>query len=1251
MDYSLTPAQARAFHRLREMMEAYFVRRDAEQMLSYYTEDVHSIGTGVQETAFSRDELRRLVKEEIIRDPGPFSFSIEKVRATGGNDGTVCLYTVLKVGKLLSADIPLCVEMRQTALLQEQNGLFYIRAVHVSVPASQQKEDEYYPIQFGEQTLRERQANLDSSLFNLLNETMPGGFMGGYVEHGFPLYFISNRMLKYLGHTYESYVEATGGLILNGIHPHDQDRVEREIFRSFEKTDTYTVTYRMLKKDDSLLWIYDQGRRILTEDGREAIISACFDVTAQAEAESALSFIAQSKIGGLFKARMDQGFTVLYANDCYYQLHGYTRQQFFQQFQNQASHLVHPDDLSMVSRKIADAIQKKQESLVLEYRILRGDGKIAWLQANAALTEASDGTMLSGMVINIDERKHFEEQLQWSEKRFQIAIQHTTIHVWDYDLQTRSILQTEKSHLFFGMDKVIPNVPESLIDSGCIHPDDTVKYAAMYSALHTGVKTTGAQVRIMGQDGKYHWEKIRYTNVFNEAGIPIRAVAVSEDITDQKEAEQRYFQEEHLREMLSADVLASFKINLSQNKVLRIWRGRLPHDFLRDIISYDQLFGEALRYIAHKGDQKRFSGLFSPSALSQAASQGQQSLYGEYRCSDGNGHILWCGFHVTLFCDSDTSERYVFCHIRDINERKKTELALRERAERDSLTGLYNRQTVESIIEKRLAFHQDRGLLCALFIIDVDNFKQINDTYGHYLGDQLLQEIGRILRIETNGSSIAGRFGGDEFLLFYEEIPNRYWAEQTADRLCKKLKIRYAINGKTLKSSVSVGMVIAECGKSNFQHLFQKADAALYDAKLRGKSQYTHFDSDCEPVQEIRMVYEGCIAKQHLGERCMLDELDDSLFIIDDNSHDVLFMNSVAQKEFGIESYRGKKCYDILQGFTQPCVFCKSHLPEESGYQTWETTNARLRKRYMIRDKSIHWDGKRARLEVFTDLTKHPRRLNTKLQAQQLLLERSPRNSRMRCLRLDKLRSALDNHHFQVYLQPKFEIPTGRVCGAEALARYVDDRHGVVSPVKFIPQLEKENNVRYVDFFMLEEVCRLLRSWQKQSQPVLPISLNFSRCTLMEDGVVEEINRIVDQYELERSLLEIEVTESVDAMDRRILTDISQRLIQAGYRLFLDDFGAEYSNLSILSALPLSGLKLDRSLIHDLYANPTSRVVAESLIQLCHKMKIVSIAEGVEDEEQLEILRAFGCTYAQGYLFNKPIPVQDYEKKYLNTAL
>ncbi len=234
------------------------------------------------------------------------------------------------------------------------------------------------------------------------------------------------------------------------------------------------------------------------------------------------------------------------------------------------------------------------------------------------------------------------------------------------------------------------------------------------------------------------------------------------------------------------------------------------------------------------------------------------------------------------------------------------------------------------------------------------------------------------------------------------------------------------------------------------------------------------------------------------------------------------------------------------------------------------------------------------------------------------------------------------------YLQPKVSTDTMRLCGAEALVRIVHPEQGVIPPGRFIPILEEAGLVRYIDFFMFEEVLRILKRWQDMGRRLMPISLNFSRSTMLEPGIIENMLKISEKYNVPNEMVEIEITESLGDLETETIQRIGNNLLKAGYRLSLDDFGAKYSNLAILSWLKFSVLKLDKSLIDHVVSNEMNEAIISSVISLCEKYHIEVVAEGVEAEIQLKKLKELGCDCIQGYLVNKPIPLEDFENIYLN---
>ncbi|MCI9576789.1 MAG: EAL domain-containing protein [Clostridiales bacterium] len=1544
-----SPAQINAVQVLKDMMYAYLVERDAEKMLSYFTDQMQSIGTGKQEISFQKEELRFLVEEEITNDPTPFSIDFQDIKVNGNEEESIIfIYAAIEVSKPLPQGQVMTLDIRQTATLMQVGDTFQIGVVHVSFPASQQEEREYFPITFGGKCVAQIQSEFNHKIFSFLNENMPGGLLGVYEEPGFPLYFINDNMLEYLGYDYDEFVEATDGMVLNCIYSDDREMVSSQFQECLKTEQAYIMVYRMIKKDNSFLWIYDKGKHIITEDGREAVINICLDITEQVETKDQLYFISQSPLCGLFKARVDEYFTLLYANDCYYDLHGYTREQL-EEMGGRAIELVHPEDVQRVSDLLQKAVEERQKTISFEYRILRRDGAISWFDVSAGFSNTNEGLILSGMLIDVTERKEVLQKLELSEERFRIAMSQTRIHVWEYDIKNRRMFQTERSQEVHGLGAVIENVPDSLIENGHIHPDSVEDFLEMYRKIISGVESADCIIRVRTPEGQYWWEKIHYTTIFDGDGNPIRAVAVSEDVSAQKEAEQRAFQEIKLREMLSIDIIAFTKINLTKNYVESLWscEEEKLHWNRKNLVTYGQVFHLVLGRLANEEDKKRFVETMSYQKLLKAYEQGKTTLYQEYRCNRVDGKIVWMSFTTTMDQEPNSRELFFFCYLRDIDEKKKIELALKERAERDSLTGLYNKQTVQSMIEETI--HQNYGVdgYCALLMIDLDDFKQINDHYGHLYGDNILSEIGRILQVVFDVKSIAGRFGGDEFLVLLEHVPSYQWVYQKIEKLRQELNLVSLLDKDNCNLSVSVGITFSTKNNADFQMLYQQADDALYDAKWQGKNRYAVYNPEKQDRIRWKPFMTGCIGKDQVSKNCLLDEFEDVVFVIDCDTNDILYMNHAARKVFSLDEFRcsQSKCYQVIYGFSEPCIFCKNHLPEENKFKVWESTNSKLHKRFLVRDKIIYWGGKKARLEIFSDLISWQKQENHEHLMSKILLECT--SALLSCKTLEKafhtalecignfyhaehtylisnknqeltfpyfswsqdnsmdrfqsiigekvsswfdpskgknaiflnnlseakiidhthyeileqnqihsfyaialidcgrvighiavinpkeylgqfdlleslsyfliselikrtmqenqdflayhdgltgllnresyynyihsiqedtlssmgvlvvdingmrainkkygleygdellknvanilkasfdsdyvyrfigdeflvlsqdiayndfikkveivrqkidefysnmvsfghtwsnsgisisrmmqhademialeksayyteihqnhysnlrnrLNISLRNHQFQIYLQPKIDLATQEVYGAEALVRYIDPKFGVMAPDKFLPQFEENKLIRYIDFFVMEEVCRTLRKWKHLGIPLIPISFNFSRATLLEQGLLEEMNRITNQYNIDPQFLEIEITESF-GMERKKLTEIGNCIMKEGYRLSLDDFGAEYSNIYVLSSLPLHALKIDKSVIQDLYSNPYTKIIMKNMMAICRQMGIESVAEGVETTEQEKILQSLGCNYAQGYLYSKPISVVDFEKKY-----
>lgn len=254
----------------------------------------------------------------------------------------------------------------------------------------------------------------------------------------------------------------------------------------------------------------------------------------------------------------------------------------------------------------------------------------------------------------------------------------------------------------------------------------------------------------------------------------------------------------------------------------------------------------------------------------------------------------------------------------------------------------------------------------------------------------------------------------------------------------------------------------------------------------------------------------------------------------------------------------------------------------------------------------------------------------------------------LKLAREDVLYKALKNGCFTIYLQPKVDFQTNHIIGAEALIRYIGEDGTIVMPDQFIPAIEDARTIYYIDFYVFNRVCALIDTWQKEGFPLVPISVNFSRYTLMLPDFVNHLNAIWNKYSISKNLVEIEIIESVESINSTSLEAIMDKIKQSGFPICIDDFGVKYSNIALFINTDLDVLKLDKSMIHDITVNKKSRLLISSLVQICHNLNIQLIVEGVESVEQFEILKALNCDGAQGFFICRPISIEAYKAFYLS---
>lgn len=255
--------------------------------------------------------------------------------------------------------------------------------------------------------------------------------------------------------------------------------------------------------------------------------------------------------------------------------------------------------------------------------------------------------------------------------------------------------------------------------------------------------------------------------------------------------------------------------------------------------------------------------------------------------------------------------------------------------------------------------------------------------------------------------------------------------------------------------------------------------------------------------------------------------------------------------------------------------------------------------------------------------------------------------SREKRMEIQKLfPKALENKEFKVFYQPKIDIATGKLVGAEALCRWIRDGR-IVPPMEFIPVLEQNTDICQLDFYMLDSVCADIRRWLDEGGNVVRISVNLSRKHMMDVDLLDHIMNIVDKHNVPHEYIEIELTETTTDVEFRDLKRVVSGLQQQGIYTSVDDFGMGYSSLNLLREIPWNVLKVDRCFLPvDSDDSTSSRTVMfKYVVAMAKELGLECIAEGVETQNQVKILRDNNCLYAQGFLFDKPLPLTDFEER------
>lgn len=700
--------------------------------------------------------------------------------------------------------------------------------------------------------------------------------------------------------------------------------------------------------------------------------------------------------------------------------------------------------------------------------------------------------LLAGLLISriraLQTIEGMHRELVQNEERWKYALEGSGDGIWDWDVQAKrmlfsknwaKILGFEEDEIGIGMEDWVKRV----------HPDDLPRIFADVQA-HLEGKTPAYinEYRCLAKDGTWKWILDRGMVVSRtEDGKPLRMVGTHTDISERKKIEE------------SMQLASLVYQNSSEGMTVTDVDGTI----LNINPAFTEITGYTLEDVAGKNHDFLNAGR-QDEAFYKAMWQAIRSTgrwQGEVwnKRKNGEVYVEWLSIN-TIYNEDGTPHRRVSL-FSDITKKKETEELVWKQANFDALTGLPNRRMFLDRLEQEIKKAHRAHQRMAIMLLDLDHFKEINDTLGHDIGDSLLQEAANRLVSCVRETDTVARLGGDEFTVILGSLHESKDVERVYQSILRRLAEPFQLGSEVAYVSVSIGITLYPEDATSMDELLKNADQAMYEAKSQGRNRYSYYTPSMQEAAQNRM---------------------------------------------------------------------------------------RL---------------------------------------------------------VNDLHGALVDNQFRVLYQPIVDLATGDIYKAEALIRWQHPTRGLISPADFIPVAEDTGMIIDIGDWIFKQAANQVKRWREIHHDGFQISVNKSPVQFLNEGKTHNSWILyLEKLGLSGDSIVVEITERLLMDARTIVIDKLTEFHDAGMQVSLDDFGTGYSSLSYLKKFNIDYLKIDKSFIYSLARNSVDMALCEAIIHMSHRLGMKVVAEGVETEEQRDLLLSAGCDFAQGYLFSPPIAAAEFEK-------